>query len=89
MGTTDRTVGKSDKAFAMLLEVLRKNKTLVNLDLSYTMFSAHDNSIADFGRALARNERLANLRMEYWALFPDAMLAFGKALDGNKGLARY
>lgn len=89
MGLIDYQIGKSDKAFERLLEVLSKNKTIVNMDLSYTMFSSQNNSITDFGRALAKNTRLACLQIECWALFPDAMLEFGKALDGNTGLARH
>jgi len=81
--------GIGDKAFERLLEVLRKNKTIVKMDLSFTMFSAQRNSITAFGAALADNKRLADLRMECWAMFPKATHEFGKALNGNTQLASF
>lgn len=89
MRLTGGTGAKNDKAFERLMEVLRKNKTIVKLDLSYTMFSAQSISISAFGKALAENKRIADLRLECWALYPKATLEFGLGLKGNTQLSRF
>ena len=81
--------GKDQAAYRKLCDLIRTNRTIVNVNLSFMPFSAQRNDISELGRAIAQNKSVANLRMECWALFPDSFKKFTAAMKGNKSLATF
>lgn len=80
---------KSDGAYRKLLDMVRKNKTIVSLNLGFTSFSAMSKTyrIEDFGAALAKNTTIAELGLDVWGMFPEYLTRFANGLKGNKSLA--
>lgn len=80
---------KDQVAYRKLCELIKSTRSIVEVDLSFTPFSAQRNDIAELGAAFAQNKSIADLRMECWALFPDAFKKFTTAMKGNKALATH
>ncbi|TAL27842.1 MAG: hypothetical protein EPN97_16150 [Alphaproteobacteria bacterium] len=81
--------GKEQVAYRKLCDLIRTTRSIVEVDLSFTPFSAQRNDISELGAAIAQNKSIADLRMECWALFPDAFKKFTAAMKGNKTLATH
>ena len=80
---------KDQVAYRKLCELIKSTRSIVKVDLSFMPFSAQRNDIAELGAAFAHNKSIADLRMECWAMFPDAFKKFATAMKGNKAMATH